>query len=689
MSQPQGRPAAGAAPTSPFGPRRGGPMGGGPHAMMGAPVEKPKDFGVTMRRLVAYLRPFWGRLLLVLLFAVGSTIFLIVSPRLLGNVTNDVVEGFVRGREYDTVTALLPAGTSLPAGATGADLLAALPAGAADALPADLRADIATWPTVERAEIPFDAILGTVRLLIALYMISALLGYVQAWITAGVAQSVTYDMRLATSAKIERLPLRYFDQRSHGEVLSRITNDVDTVGQTLNQSLGSAVTAFTTLVGILGMMIWISWELTLVALLVLPLSMVLVKIIVGRSQKYFAAQQRTLGQLNGHVEEMFSGHMVMKAFGGEQTSVAQFATINGRLYDSAWKSQFLSGLMMPIMMFVGNLGYVGVAALGGYLAVNGTLRIGDIQAFIQYMSQFTQPIAQVATIANVLQSTAAAADRVFELLDEPEEAADPVARVGAAPAVRGEVVFDHVRFGYTPGTVVIKDFSARIATGQRVAIVGPTGAGKTTLVNLLMRFYDPDGGEIRIDGVATTAMPRADVRRMFAMVLQDSWLFNGTIGENIAYGREGASEAEVRAAADAARADHFIRALPGSYQLELNEEADNVSAGEEQLLTIARAMLADAPMLILDEATSSVDTRTEAAIQEAMERLMHGRTSFVIAHRLSTIRNADVILVMRDGNIVEQGTHTELLAAGGFYAELYTSQFAATDAATVDEGVHA
>jgi ATP-binding cassette subfamily B protein len=553
-------------------------------------------------------------------------------------------------------------------------------------IPTAQRSAIEQMDLSHRPGIDFDGILRLVELLVGLYLLSAFFGYLQAWIMAGVSQQVTFDLRREISEKFDRLPLRYFDTRTHGEVLSRVTNDVETVSQTLNQSLTQIVTSVTTIVGILVLMLSISWEMTIVALLILPLSFFFMKLIIGRSQRYFVQQQVSLGQINGHVEEMFSGHTVMKAFGGERRSVAAFRAINGRLYDSAWKAQFLSGLMFPIMLFVGNLGYVATAVLGGWLAIQGRVRIGDIQAFIHYLNQFTQPVTQTANVANVLQSTAAAAERVFEFLDETEEPAD-VATPVRLGEVRGEVEFDHVVFGYDPEKTIIKDFSAHVQPGQRVAIVGPTGAGKTTMVNLLMRFYDPNRGEIRIDGVPTREMTRADVRRLFGMVLQDSWLFTGTIEENIAYGSATATPEAVRAAAEAAHADHFVRALPGGYQMELNEEADNVSMGEKQLLTIARAMLADAPMLILDEATSSVDTRTEALIQAAMERLMTGRTSFVIAHRLSTIRDADLILVMRDGNIVEQGTHDELLARNGFYAELYNSQFAGP--AIVEQGQEA
>ena len=649
-------------------------MGRGPAALAGGPVEKPRNFKRTMGRLIAYLRPFWVKLAFILVFAIASTIFAIVSPRILGNITNTVVSGYTQDQIYDRVHELLPAGTTIPEGTTGAELLAQLPPNVVANIPVSERSEIATMDLSHRPGIDFDAIKRLMFLLIGLYLLSAAFGYVQQWMMAGVSQSVTYDLRRDIASKMDRLPLRFFDARTHGEVLSRVTNDVETVNQTLNQTLSQVITSVVTIVGVLVMMISISWELTLVALLVLPTSFLFVKLIISRSQGYFVQQQRSLGQLNGHVEEMISGHTVMKAFGGEERSVGAFRDINGELYTSAWKAQFLSGLMFPIMNFVSNLGYVAVAVLGGYLAIKGQIRIGDIQAFVQYMNQFTQPISQTANVANVMQSTAAAAERVFEFLDEVEESADSAA-VAPPPSIRGEVEFDHVVFGYDTSRVIIKDFSAHVHPGQRVAIVGPTGAGKTTMVNLLMRFYDPTSGDIRIDGISTQSLARSEVRNMFAMVLQDSWLFTGTIEDNIAYGRSSASPAMVQTAALTAHADHFIRSLPGGYEMELNEEADNISAGEKQLLTIARAMLADAPMLILDEATSSVDTRTEALIQQAMERLMVGRTSFVIAHRLSTIKNADLILVMQDGNIVEQGTHVDLLAANGFYADLYFSQF--------------
>jgi ATP-binding cassette subfamily B protein len=488
------------------------------------------------------------------------------------------------------------------------------------------------------------------------------------------SQKITYKLRRDISEKINRLPLAYFDKRTFGEILSRVTNDVDTVSQTLNQSLTQIVTSVTMIIGILIMMFTISWELTLVSIILVPLSFILIGLIIKKSQHFFKEQQDSLGEINGHIEEMYAGHNVMRVFNGEQRSIQKFEKINKKLYRSAWMSQFLSGLMMPIMTFVGNLGFVGVSVLGGWLAIQGKLQIGDIQAFIQYVNQFNQPIVQSANIANVMQSTAAAAERVFEFLEEKEEKAENDKKAVLEHST-GAVNFENVVFGYDPDKIIIKGFNANIKSGQKIAIVGPTGAGKTTMVNLLMHFYDVNKGAIKIDGVDTHDMKRADVRKLFGMVLQDTWLFNGTIRENIAYGKPGATEEEIVAAARAAHADHFIHALPQGYDLKLNEEADNISQGEKQLLTIARAMLAKTPMLILDEATSSVDTRTELLIQKAMENLMKGKTSFVIAHRLSTIRDADLILVMNHGNIVEQGTHKELLAQNGFYASLYNSQF--------------
>jgi ATP-binding cassette subfamily B protein len=590
-------------------------------------VEKPKNFSATMKKLISYLKPFWISIIFVFVFAIVSTVFTIVSPKILGNMTNQIVSNLITLKSIN-----------------------------------------------------FGNLQNFVIELLILYIISAIFSYIQGWIMTGVSQNITYRFRRDISEKINRLPLAYFDKRTFGEVLSRVTNDVDTVSQTLNQSLAQIVTSITMIVGILIMMFLISWQMTIVSLILVPLSFILIAMIVKKSQHYFKEQQDSLGELNGHIEEMYAGHNVMRVFNGEQRSIQKFEKINTKLYGSAWMSQFLSGLMFPIMTFVGNLGFVGVSVLGGWLVIQGRLQIGDIQAFIQYVSQFNQPIVQTANIANVMQSTAAAAERVFEFLDEKEESAEDDKKVVLQEAI-GEVEFDNVVFGYDKDKVIIKGFNADIKSGQRIAIVGPTGAGKTTIVNLLMRFYDVNKGAIKIDGVDTREMKRADVRKSFGMVLQDTWLFNGTIRENIAYGKLDATAEEIVAAASAAHADHFIHALPQGYDLELNEEADNISQGEKQLLTIARAMLIKTPMLILDEATSSVDTRTEILIQKAMENLMKGKTSFVIAHRLSTIRDADLILVMNDGNIIEQGTHKELLAKGGFYESLYNSQFVASSAA--------
>jgi ATP-binding cassette subfamily B protein len=513
-----------------------------------------------------------------------------------------------------------------------------------------------------------------------LYGVSSFFAYLQGWIMAGVSMKVTYRFRQDIAAKMNRMPLRYFDGTNHGEVLSRITNDVDTVSQTLNQSLGQIISSFTTIIGVTVMMLSISWIMSLVAFVIIPVSMVIVGVVIRQSQKYFKEQQDYLGHVNGHVEEMYGGHHVMKAFNGEARSVEKFDQYNSTLYSTAWKSQFLSGLLLPIMGFVGNLGYVAICILGGALAVAGTITVGDIQAFIQYVRLFTQPIMQVAQVSNILQQTAAAAERVFEFLDEPEEVPDTKQAI-KLPTVEGHVEFKDVHFGYTPDKIIINDFSANIKPGQKVAIVGPTGAGKTTMVKLLMRFYDVNSGAILVDGHDIREFSRHDLRSMFGMVLQDAWLYHDTIMENIRYGRLGATDEEVIAAAKAAHVDHFVRTLPDGYRMVLDEEASNVSQGQKQLLTIARAFLADPKILILDEATSSVDTRTEVLIQKAMDALMHNRTSFVIAHRLSTIRNADLILVMNNGDIVEQGTHEDLLVRGGFYANLYNSQFETAQAA--------
>ena len=593
--------------------------------------EKPKDLKKTLKQLGTLLKPYWVKITVVMFFAIASTAFAIASPKILGNATNIIVEDFV------TMVKTPPNAPVQPV-------------------------------------FHFDAIRDIIVFLLVLYIISAIFNYIQGWVMTDVTQKITYDLRKDISEKINRLPLKYFDKRTHGEILSRVTNDVETVSQTLNQSLTQIVTSVVMIIGILIMMLSISWLLTLVALIILPISLSLIKFITKRSQIYFVRQQKLLGDVNGHIEEMYAGHQVMRVFNGEKASVEKFNSINEDLYESAWNAQFLSGLMHPLMTFVGNLGYVGVSVVGGWLAINGSLKVGDIQAFIQYVQQFNQPIAQTANIANVMQSTAAAAERVFEFLEEPEQSANPK-KPTLLKSPKGEVEFNDDVFGYDSKKPVIKGLNAKIKPGSRVAIVGPTGAGKTTLVNLLMRFYDVDSGEILIDGVNIKDMKREDVRKLFGMVLQDTWMFNGTIRENLIYGKPNASEEEIMKAVKEAQVDHFVRSLPGGYEMELNEEASNVSAGEKQLLTIARAMLTKTPMLILDEATSSVDTRTEVQIQKAMDNLMEGKTSFVIAHRLSTIRNADLILVMNDGNVIEQGTHDSLMKQAGFYAKLYNSQF--------------
>lgn len=652
--------------------KMGGPMGGG----MGA-GEKAKDFKGTVKKLAKYLAEFRWHMLVVAIFAIGSTTFAIVSPKILGGATNQIVEDYVSMKAYETITSKLPNGASLPAGTTGADVLKRLPnkSEIERQIPSNQLDTIKKLDLSQRPEFHFDAVWRVVSLLIGLYILSAIFRYIQTWMMTQVTQTVTFRMRRQLSEKINRLPLSYFDKQTYGEVLSRVTNDVDAISQTLNQSLSQIVSSTVMVLGILVMMFSISWQMSLVALLVLPVAGGVVTLIAKSSQKQFLRQQTQLGELNGHIEEMYGGHQVMRVFNGQKKSLAKFSRVNDQLQESAWKAQFLSGLIYPIMNFIGNIGYVIMAILGGWLAINGRLKIGDIQAFIQYIDQFNQPLVQVANIANVLQSTAAAAERVFEFLDEPEEQAEGKNLVKLAH-VKGEVEFDNVVFGYKPDQTIIKGLSAHIKPGQRVAIVGPTGAGKTTLVNLLMRFYEINSGAIKVDGVNIADMKRSDVRQMFGMVLQDTWLFNGTIHQNLLYGNPTASEEEMVATAKEAHVDHFVRSLPGGYDMVLGEEATNISQGEKQLLTIARAMLARTPMLILDEATSSVDTRTEVLIQKAMDKLMQGKTSFVIAHRLSTIRDADLILVVRDGNIIEQGKHDELLQQNGFYAELYNSQFA-------------
>ena len=590
-------------------------------------TERAKDFKGTLRQLLSALSQYKLSLIVVMVFAILSTIFNIAGPKILAKATTALATGWIAKLR----------------GIGGIDF----------------------------------AYIGKILLiLLAMYLCSAAFSFIQGWLMTGLSQKVCYDFRRQISEKINRLPLAYFEKRTVGEVLSRITNDVDTLGQSLNQSITQLITSITTMIGVLIMMLTISPTMTLIAILILPVSMALVLLVVRFSQKYFRAQQKVLGSVNGQVEEVYSGHNVVKAFNREDAVLNDFDEANNRLFESAWKSQFLSGLMQPIMTFVGNLGYVAVAVSGSIFAARGIITIGDIQAFIQYVRNFTQPIQQLAQVSNMLQSMAAASERVFEFLGEPEEEqnADPARRADPA-CIDGQVTFDHVKFGYTPEKTVIRDFSCDVKPGQKVAIVGPTGAGKTTMVKLLMRFYDVNSGAITLDGHNVKDFDRSALREGFGMVLQDTWLFQGTIMENIRYGRLDATDEEVIAAAKAACADHFIRTLPGGYQMELNEDASNVSQGQKQLLTIARAILADNKILILDEATSSVDTRTEQRIQTAMDNLMRGRTSFVIAHRLSTIKDADLILVMRDGDIVEQGTHDDLLAAGGFYADLYNSQF--------------
>ena len=598
---------------------------GGRHGMS---TEKAKDFKGTMKKLMGYLAQYKIGLLLVVIFAIGSTIFNIAGPKILGKATTELFHGLI----------------SKVSGGSGID---------------------------------FDKIAKILIGLMCLYVCSALFSFIQGYIMTGVSQKLTYRMRKEISEKIDRLPMGYFDKMTHGEILSRITNDVDTLSQSLNQSATQVITSVATIIGVLVMMLSISPLMTVIAILILPLSMGRIGMIVKRSQRYFKEQQEYLGYVNGQVEEVYGGHNIVKAFNKEDDVIDEFDRDNERLYRSAWKSQFLSGMMMPIMQFVGNLGYVAVVILGGYLAIKKTIEVGDIQSFIQYVRNFTQPIQQVAQVANMLQSTAAASERVFEFLGEPEEEAAPENPV-VLKNPEGAVEFEHVHFGYNPEHTIIHDFSVKVEPGQKIAIVGPTGAGKTTMVKLLMRFYDVSGGSIKVDGHDIREFDRGELRRMFGMVLQDTWLFKGSIEDNIRYGKLDATHEDVVKAADAAYAHRFIQTLPGGYGMELNEEASNVSQGQKQLLTIARAILADPKILILDEATSSVDTRTEVRIQKAMDNLMKGRTSFIIAHRLSTIRDADLILVMKEGDIVEMGRHEELLAKNGFYADLYNSQFEQT-----------
>lgn len=604
--------------------RGGGHMGGGGPAANMIPGEKPKHLKKTLLQLFRFMGKFKVLLVIVLIFAIGSTIFNIVGPKVLSTATTELFTG--------------------------------------------IAAKIANT-----GDINFDKIAEILLITLGLYIVSAICSFIQAWVMSYISQKVSYNLREQLEAKIDRMPMGYFEENSIGNTLSRITNDVDTLGQSLNQGITQMITSITTIIGVLIMMLSINPLMTLVTVVMLPISIVLIMIVVKRSQKYFLAQQETLGAINGQVEETFSGHAIVKAFNQESAAIDNFNDTNEVLYESAWKSQFISGLMMPIMTFVSNIGYVVVAILGSFFAVQGIITVGDIQAFIQYVKNFTQPITQLTQVSNVLQQMAAAAERVFEFLEEPEEVVSD-AKV-KSDDVESRVEFDHVQFGYTPDKIIIKDFSAKVEEGHTVALVGPTGAGKTTIVKLLMRFYDVNSGSIKVGGYDVREFDRTDLRSMFGMVLQDTWLFKGTIRDNIRYGCLTASDEEVEEAAKAACIHHFIQTLPGGYDMEINEDATNISQGQRQLLTIARAILANRRMLILDEATSSVDTRTEEKIQKAMDNLMRGRTSFVIAHRLSTIKGADLILVIRDGDIVEQGTHESLLKLGGFYSELYNSQF--------------
>ena len=602
---------------------RRGPMGPGPGR---APIEKANDFKGTTKKLIKnYLSEYKIALIIVMVFAIGSTIFSIVGPKILGNATTEIFNGIVNKLS----------------GGSGID---------------------------------FGKILNILLTLLALYLLSALFSLIQGFTMTSVAQKLTYKLRNDIAIKINKLPMRYFDKRTNGEVLSVITNDIDTLSQNLNQSITQIITSICTLIGILIMMFSISWEMTLVSLVILPITVLLVGKIVGKSQKYFAKQQDYLGHVNGQVEEVYGGHTIVKAFNGEENAIKEFEIANKELYNSGWKSQFLSGLMHPIMNFIGNVGYVAVAILGGYLAIKGRITVGNIQSFIQYNKQFTQPINQIAQVSSMLQSMVAAAERVFQFLEEKEEEST-VENPVSPKELKGNVTFDHVHFGYDEDKIIINDFNAKIKDGQKIAIVGPTGAGKTTMVKLLMRFYDCNSGAILIDGHNIKDFERGELRKMFGMVLQDTWLFGGTVKDNIKYSNPNATDAQVIEAAKSAHVHHFIKTLPKAYDMVINEESSNISAGQKQLLTIARVILADPKILILDEATSSIDTRTEQQIQSAMDNLMKGRTSFIIAHRLSTIKNADLILVMNHGDIVEQGTHEELLEKGGFYSELYNSQF--------------
>ena len=666
-------------------PPRGRGMGPGGHG--GAPVEKAKNFKKSFIRLVKYLGDKKTALIFVLILAALSSVFGIFGPKILGNATDTIIEGFSfdiqafadKSQEPEIMKAL----QENPEIAQKLMSMRANPELAMDAFTDKQTKEELTsiygnlWQYVN-VDIDFNKLMKIILLVIGLYAFSAVLAYIQQLIMAYTSQGIVYKMRNEVKMKLTKLPLKYFDGRTHGEVLSRVTNDIDTISTTLQQSVTQVITAIATIIGILIMMLTISGWLTLISLIVLPLTVIISQKIIKKSQKYFVGQQKEIGNVNGHVEEMYTGHQIIKAFGQEQKSLEKFEEINERLYNVGWKAQFMSGIMMPLMNFVSNLSYVLVCVVGGVLVINSKISLGDVQAFIQYSRRFTQPIAQTAQIANVMQSAVAAAERVFEILDEQEQIADPV-NAKVLKDTKGAVTFEHVKFGYDKDKTIIKDMNLKVAPGDTIAIVGPTGAGKTTLINLLMRFYEIDKGKITVDGIDTTELSRNELRKEFGMVLQDTWLFNGTIRENIAYGNADATEEDIVRCAKMAHADHFIRTLPNGYDTVLNEDATNISQGQRQLLTIARALLADPKILILDEATSSVDTRTEAYIQNAMIALMEGRTNFVIAHRLSTIKDASTILVMNEGEVIEQGNHEALMAQKGFYADLYNSQFTGAD----------